>query len=224
MGKKSVVIFSGGLDSTTCLGIALNEGFQPYPITFKYGQRHDKEVLQAQEIIKYYNLENHKIVDLEFLGSIGGSSLTQHDLVINQNGVKDEMPNTYVPARNMIFLSLATSYAESINAEKIYIGVSAIDYSGYPDCRPDFINAIQKAINLGTSCKPKIEISTPLISKSKAETIDIGMKLKVPYDLTTSCYIGEKVACGTCDSCRLRLQGFNEAGFEDPIKYSVTNN
>jgi len=220
--KKAVIILSGGLDSTTCMGIAQAEGYDLYPITFDYQQRHKIELEKAQEVAKYYNVNEHKIFDLGFLHEIGGSALTNKDIEVPKKGVTNEIPITYVPGRNLIFLSIAASYAEVIGAEAIYIGVNALDYSGYPDCRPNFINSVQETIKLGTKAGvegKEIIIKTPLLHLTKAEIIQKGMELNVPYHLTTSCYEGEEEACGECDSCRLRLKGFSEAGFTDPIKY-----
>ncbi|MED4013275.1 7-cyano-7-deazaguanine synthase QueC [Priestia aryabhattai] len=226
MNKKAVIILSGGLDSSTCLSLALNEGFEVYPLTFTYGQRHDKEVEHANKIINYYEIQNHKIVDISFLGSIGGSALTDKNIEVPTIESKDNIPNTYVPARNMIFLSLASAYAEVIGADAIFTGVSAVDYSGYPDCRPEFIDSMNKTINLATKqgvTGGEIIIRTPLISLTKTETINLGIELGTPYQLTTSCYNGRDKACGKCDSCLLRLRGFKDAGHKDPIEYEESN-
>lgn len=221
--NKAVVILSGGLDSTTCMGIARKEGYALYPLTFHYGQRHDREVIQAQKVAQYYRVKEHKIVDLRFLQEIGGSALTDASIDVPVPGEAEGIPVTYVPGRNLIFLSLATAYAEVIGAGVIYIGVSAVDFSGYPDCRPEFIASMSETINLATkagSAELGIRIEAPLMHKTKAETIQTGMSLGVPYHLTTSCYRGEDLACGRCDSCRLRLKGFQEAGYDDPIPYA----
>lgn len=220
--KKAVIIFSGGLDSTTCMGIAKDKGYELYPITFHYGQRHNREVEQAKKIAAYYNVPDHRIVNLSFLKEIGGSALTDEELDVPTDGDEDGIPITYVPARNLIFLSLATAYAEVVGAEVIYIGVSAVDFSGYPDCRPEFIESMSNTIKLATKAGTtgtNLRIETPLIHLSKADTVRVGMELEVPYHLTTSCYNGAEVACGVCDSCRLRLKGFEEAGYKDPIPY-----
>jgi 7-cyano-7-deazaguanine synthase len=226
MPKKAVVVLSGGLDSTTCMGIAQAAGFETYPLTFHYGQRHSREVEQAKKIAAFYNVPNHRIVDLDFLKQIGGSALTDEriDVPVGQkNGEESEdIPPTYVPARNLIFLSLAAAYAETIGAEVIYIGVSAVDYSGYPDCRPEFIRSMNETVGLATKAGVTgagIRIEAPLAHLSKKETIEWGLKLGVPYELSTSCYQGGSEACGECDSCRLRLKGFEEAGAKDPILY-----
>lgn len=220
--RKAVIVLSGGLDSTTCMGIAKAEGYELYAITFHYGQRHNREVEQAKEVAQFYHVKDHKIVNLTFLQEIGGSALTDNDMEVPKSGEEKGIPSTYVPARNLIFLSLSTAYAEVVGAEAIYTGVSAVDYSGYPDCRPEFIESMSQTIQLATkagSTDASIRIETPLIQLSKSETIRTGIELGVPYQLTTSCYHGEEVACGECDSCRLRLKGFKEAGVRDPIAY-----
>jgi 7-cyano-7-deazaguanine synthase len=220
--EKAVIVLSGGLDSTTCMGIAREEGFALYPITFYYNQRHGREVEQAKKIAQHYGVgHRHKIVNVSFLGEIGGSALTDQTMEVRTGGVEGDIPDTYVPARNLIFLSLASAYAEVIGARRIYTGVSAVDYSGYPDCRPEFIRSFSETVNLATKMgvSEKIEIRTPLIHLSKAETIKRGLELNVPYELTTSCYLGGEEACGECDSCLLRLKGFKENNVTDPIAY-----
>lgn len=220
--KKAIIVLSGGLDSTTCMGIAKDEGYELYAITFHYGQRHNREVEQAKQVAHFYNVKDHRIVNLAFLKEIGGSALTDNDMAVPKSGEEEGIPSTYVPARNLIFLSLATAYAEVVGAEAIYTGVSAVDYSGYPDCRPEFIESMSKTIQLATKAgttDASIRIETPLIRLSKSETIRTGIELGVPYELTTSCYLGDEVACGECDSCRLRLKGFKEAGVRDPVDY-----
>ncbi len=223
---KAVIVLSGGLDSATCMGIVQTEGYELYPITFHYEQRHEREVEHARKIAAFYGVEkHHQVVNLSFFRQLGGSALTDDRQTIVTDGVTDEIPNTYVPARNMIFLSLATAYAEVQCAKRIYTGVSAVDFSGYPDCRPEFIASMEQTINLatkvGVTSDEKLSIETPLIQLSKAETIKLGLSLGVPYHLTTSCYNGGEVACGVCDSCRLRLKGFAEAGVVDPIAYQA---
>ncbi|MBH0163484.1 7-cyano-7-deazaguanine synthase QueC [Fictibacillus sp. 7GRE50] len=223
MNKKAVIVLSGGLDSTTCMGIAKAEGYDLYPITFHYGQRHNREVQQAIEVGKFYDVADHRIVDLTFLKDIGGSALTDEKVDVPTEA-EEGIPVTYVPARNMIFLSLASAYAEVIGATAVYTGVSAVDFSGYPDCRPEFIQSMEETINLATKAGvtgKNISVETPLISLSKKETIEKGLSLEVPYDLTTSCYNGKEAACGQCDSCVLRLKGFKEAGAVDPITYEI---
>ncbi|MGA9289281.1 MAG: 7-cyano-7-deazaguanine synthase QueC [Anaerobacillus sp.] len=224
MSKKAVIVLSGGLDSTTCMGMAKEKGYELYPITFHYGQKHNREVEQAKKVAEYYNAPDHRIVNISFLNQIGGSALTDDSIDVPTDLDEDEIPVTYVPARNMIFLSLASAYAEVIGAEAIYIGVSAVDYSGYPDCRPEFIESMNETVNLATKAGAtgsEMRIETPLINLTKADTVSEGLRLNVPYELTTSCYNGEEEACGECDSCRLRLKGFEEAGAVDPIPYKA---
>jgi 7-cyano-7-deazaguanine synthase len=225
--KKAVIVLSGGLDSTTCMGIAKEQGYDLYPITFHYGQRHNREVEQAKLVSQHYEVKDHRIVNISFLQDIGGSALTDQKIDVPKGGEGDGVPVTYVPARNLIFLSLATAYAEVVGAEVISIGVSAVDYSGYPDCRPEFIESMTSTIQLATKAGASgssIRVETPLIQLSKAQTIHKGMELGVPYQLTTSCYHGDETACGVCDSCRLRIKGFKEAGYQDPVVYGVTVN
>lgn len=222
--KRAVIVLSGGLDSTTCMGMAKEKGYELFPITFHYGQRHNREVEQAKKVSSYYDVKEHRLVDIAFLNQIGGSALTDSSIDVPTNGVDGEIPATYVPARNMIFLSLASAYAEVIGAEAIYIGVSAVDFSGYPDCRPEFIESMTNTVNLATKqgvTGGKMTIEAPLIHLTKKETIEEGLRLRVPYQLTTSCYKGEEQACGICDSCLLRIKGFKEAGAKDPIPYKI---
>ncbi|AOY74499.1 7-cyano-7-deazaguanine synthase QueC [Clostridium formicaceticum] len=217
--KKAVVLLSGGLDSTTCMAVVKNEGYELYPISFNYNQRHKRELALAKKIAAYYGAEEHEIISME---NVGGSALTDMSIDVPVYKGDHHIPITYVPARNILFLSYALGYAEVIGAEAIVIGVSAVDYSGYPDCRPEFIEAFQKIVDVGTAAGVEgksIKIITPLIHLSKAETIKLGHQLQVPYHLTTSCYNGEEKACGVCDSCVLRLKGFEEAKLEDPIAY-----
>lgn len=216
-------MLSGGLDSTTCMGLAQEEGYELYPLTFHYGQRHNREVEQAQAIARHYGVNDHRIVDIGFLNQIGGSALTEDSIAVPTEEEAEGIPATYVPARNLIFLSLAAAYAEVIGAEAVYTGVSAVDYSGYPDCRPQFISHLEETIRRATKAGEEgrpIRLVTPLISLSKGETIREGLRLHVPYHLTTSCYQGKELACGICDSCRLRLKGFADAGATDPIPYA----
>ncbi len=223
--KKAVVILSGGLDSATCMGYAKEAGYELYPITFDYGQRHRIEIQNARQVAAYYGVERqHKVVPLSFLREFGGSALTDDSIAVpvGVEGAEDDIPVTYVPARNLLFLSIAASYAETSGADAIYIGVNALDYSGYPDCRPAFIEAFERAATLGTKAGVsgiKFRVMTPLIQLTKADIIREGMRMGVPYELTTSCYVGGEAACGECDSCRLRLKGFAEAGMRDPIRY-----
>ncbi|BBN97701.1 7-cyano-7-deazaguanine synthase QueC [Sporolactobacillus terrae] len=224
MKKRAVVVLSGGLDSTTCMGVAKDQGYELWPMTFSYGQRHDREVEQARKIADYFQVNTHRIVNLDFFKQLGGSALTDQQLDVPQNEENPGIPITYVPARNMIFLALASAYAEVIGASAVFTGVSSVDYSGYPDCRPEFIESMAKTVNLATRAgvtEHKISIETPLMHLTKAETIRLGTRLHVPYERTTSCYNGGDKACGTCDSCRLRIKGFQEAGLVDPIDYAI---
>ncbi len=219
---KCVVLLSGGLDSSTVLAIAVKDGCEVHALSFDYGQRHLRELESAKKIAKHYGVK-HKIIKLD-LRSIGGSALTD-DIDVPErtlDEIEKEIPITYVPARNTILLSYALAYAEVIDADYIYIGVNAVDYSGYPDCRPEYIKAYEEMARLatkrGVEGRP-IKIRTPLLNMSKAEIIKTGMELGVPYEYTWSCYRGGEKACGRCDSCLLRLKGFMEAGYEDPIEY-----
>jgi 7-cyano-7-deazaguanine synthase len=227
-----VVLLSGGLDSTTVLAIAQSEGFDIHALTFAYGQRHSAEIDAAKAIAKGAKVARHPVVHID-LALFGGSALTadipvpkDRDLGASSPSAK-EIPITYVPARNTIFLSYALALAEVIGASNIFIGVNALDYSGYPDCRPEYIEAFEKMANLATRAgvegKTRLVIRTPLISLSKAAIIKLGTSLRVDYSQTTSCYDpgpnGE--ACGRCDACQLRLKGFSEAGLEDPIEYAT---
>ncbi|NMB33617.1 MAG: 7-cyano-7-deazaguanine synthase QueC [Clostridium sp.] len=217
--KKAVILLSGGLDSTTCLSIALKEGYDVYPISFDYGQRHNRELESAKKIAEHYNIKEHKIIRI---GNVGGSALTDGDIEVPDYKGTAHIPVTYVPARNIVFLSYAAGYAEVVKAEAVYIGVNDIDYSGYPDCRPEFIRAFEKVMRVGTKLgiegKP-IKIITPIMDLTKAEIIKLAHQNKAPLHLTTSCYRGGERACGTCDSCILRLKGFKEAGISDTIDY-----
>ena len=227
MLKKAVVLLSGGLDSTTTLAIAHNEGYDTYCMSFRYGQRHAMELQCAENIAKALGAKQHIIVDID-LRTFGASALTA-DIEVPKNRSDTEMesaiPITYVPARNTIFLSYALAYAEVLVADTIFIGANAIDYSGYPDCRPEYIEAYQTMANLATQAgvagKTKLRIRAPLIDKTKAEIIQIGAALGVDYSLTLSCYDPdtEGSACGGCDSCLLRKRGFKEAGIPDPTRY-----
>ncbi len=222
--KRAVVLLSGGLDSATTAYMARAEGFQLYALTFLYEQRHDREVESAKRIADELGVEEHKLLTIP-LEEIGHSSLFKNRGKIPENTeIGKKIPSTYVPARNIILLSFAVSYAESIDAEVVFIGANAVDYSGYPDCRPEFYEAFQKACDLGTKRgvegRPVI-LRRPLIELSKAEIISKAKELQVPLRYTWSCYKGEDRACGTCESCRLRLKGFAEAGIEDPIEYTT---
>jgi 7-cyano-7-deazaguanine synthase len=218
MPKKAVVLLSGGLDSTTLLYYALDRGFQAFCLIFDYGQRHKKEILQAKAIARQVGCD-YQVATITLPWQ--GSSLLDKRQSIPVNGHIDpaEIPSTYVPARNIIFLSFAASYAEVLGAQGIFIGANAIDYSGYPDCRPDFMSAYQMVLKKGLKTGVKgsaIKIYTPLIRKTKAQIIRMGLKLGVPYAMTWSCYQGKGRPCGKCDSCLLRARGFAAAGQEDP--------
>lgn len=224
--KKAVVLYSGGLDSTTCMAIARNDGFEAYALSFAYGQRHSVELEKAREYAQQIGAVDHRVVHVD-LRQFGGSALTADIEVPKDQLAEDVIPITYVPARNTIFLSFALGWAEVLGAHDIYIGVNALDYSGYPDCRPEFISAFENMANLATKAGVEGEspytIHTPLIQLSKAEIIRTGLNLAVDYRLTHSCYdpTPAGIACGRCDSCLLRLKGFREAGIEDPVEYEV---
>ena len=223
----AVVLLSGGLDSTTCLAIALREGFSCHALTFRYGQRHTQEIAAAQNIAQQMHVTRHMIADID-LRLFGGSALTS-DIAVPKDRPADEMrmgiPVTYVPARNTIFLSFALAWAEVLGASDIFIGVNAIDYSGYPDCRPEYIAAYEQMANLATKAavegRQKVKVHTPLLHLSKADIIRTGLGLGVDYGLTLSCYDPSPAgaACGRCDACRLRLQGFADNHASDPATY-----
>ncbi len=222
MQKKAIVLLSGGLDSITVLALAKKQGFKCYALSFDYGQRHNAELIAAAQIAEDYQVEDHKIIKLG-LSSIGGSALTDEHIAVPQ-APQDGIPVTYVPARNTIFLSFALGWAEVLKLNDIFIGVNAVDYSGYPDCRPEFIKAFQQLANLATKAGVEGEhftIHTPLIALSKAEIIKQGIGLGVDYRRTVSCYSADAQgrACQVCDACRLRKAGFIEAGIKDPTQY-----
>jgi len=224
MKPKAVVLYSGGLDSTTCMAIAAADGFAPYAISFAYGQRHAVELELARKHAGQMGAVDHLVVDFDYR-RVGGSALTG-DIDVPKEGVGSDIPVTYVPARNTIFLSFALGWAEVLGAHDIYIGVNALDYSGYPDCRPEYIAAFETMANLATKAGVEgrgFRIHTPLIALTKAEIIRKGVQLGVDYALTHSCYdpTPEGLSCGLCDSCRLRLKGFDEAGLTDPVGYAV---
>jgi 7-cyano-7-deazaguanine synthase len=224
---KAVVLLSGGLDSATTLAIAKSQRFEIYALSIRYGQRHKIELEAARRLARYFRVAKHMVVDVD-LRLFGKSALTD-DIDVPKGRKVEEMqggvPATYVPARNTIFLSLALAWAEVLGSKDIFIGVNALDYSGYPDCRPEYIAAYENMANLATKAgmegKQKLKIHTPLIKMTKAQIIKKGLELGVDYSLTHSCYDpaagGE--ACGECDSCQLRLKGFKEAGISDPVRY-----
>ena len=225
--RKAVVLLSGGLDSTTTLAIARSEGYELYALTFRYGQRHEVEIEAARRIAAAYEVKKHVVAQID-LRAFGGSALTD-DIEVPKQRTLEEMsqgiPVTYVPARNTIFLSFALAWAEVLEASDIFIGVNALDYSGYPDCRPEYIEAFQRMADLATKAgvegKQRLKIHTPLINLTKAEIVKKGTELGVDYSMTISCYdpSPEGAVCGECDACLLRLKGFAESGLNDPTKY-----
>jgi 7-cyano-7-deazaguanine synthase len=224
MPDKAVILYSGGLDSTTCMAIACSQGFSPYAISFSYGQRHAVEMELAKKTARTVGAVDHLVVEFDYR-KVGGSALTS-DVAVPKDGVGSDIPVTYVPARNTIFLSFALGWAEVLGARDIFIGVNALDYSGYPDCRPEYIAAFEKMANLATKAGVEgngFRIHTPLIALTKADIIRKGLSLGVDYSLTHSCYdpTPAGLACGLCDSCRLRLKGFAEAGLKDPVRYET---
>jgi len=223
---KAVVLLSGGLDSSTVLYQAKADGCECYALSFDYQQRHRRELESAYAIARCAGVSEHQVVSFD-LRQWGGSALTDDAIDLPEHRSVEEMsqniPVTYVPARNTIFLSFGLSYAEAIDAQRVYVGVNALDYSGYPDCRPDYIQAMQKVFELGTKQGREgeaIQIVTPLIDLKKTEIIELGNQLGVPWEHTWSCYAGGNVACGVCDSCQLRLTAFVELGLTDPLRYA----
>lgn len=228
--KRAVILLSGGLDSATVIALAVSEGYAVHALSFDYGQRHSVELSAAEKIARHYSVVQHVVMKID-LRAFGGSALTD-DIPVPKDRPLDttnSIPITYVPARNTIFLSYALAFAEVVDARDIFIGVNALDYSGYPDCRPEFIAAFEKVANLGTRAgieaknPPAIRIRTPLIDLSKRGIIDLGLALGVDYSMTTSCYdpTARGEACGHCDACQLRLRGFSEAGVRDPASYAA---
>jgi 7-cyano-7-deazaguanine synthase len=225
--KRAVVLLSGGLDSATVLAISREQNFESYALTFHYGQRHDREIEAAKAVARSLGAHDHRIAEID-LRVFGGSALTADmEVPINrtEHDMRGEIPITYVPARNTIFLSYALAWAEVLGAADIFIGANAVDYSGYPDCRPEFIRAFENLANLATRAGIeglRFAIHAPLISLTKSGIIRLGLSLGVNYSLTHSCYqpTPEGLACGLCDACRLRLKGFREAGVNDPIAYA----
>ncbi len=224
MSSKAVVLLSGGLDSTTLLAYAQSQGFECHSLSFDYGQRHQVELNAAQNVAKHFAVKSHRVMQMN-MNAIGGSALTDDSISVPIDGVESsEIPVTYVPARNTIFLSYALALAEVLDANHVFIGVNAVDYSGYPDCRPEYISAFELMSNLATKSAidgNKMHIETPLINLTKSKIIQMGIGLGVDYSHTVSCYQAnlQGEACGVCDSCRLRKQGFDEAGVLDPTHY-----
>lgn len=220
--KRAVVLLSGGLDSATTLAAARAEGYELYALSMDYGQRHRRELESARKLAAFFKVKEHRVLKTA-LNEMGGSALTDRRIALQTGktwrpGAK--IPSTYVPGRNLIFLALATAYAETLGAEAVFIGANALDYSGYPDCRPGFLKAFEAAARRGTrmgvSGSP-LRIEAPLLHLSKARIIALGNSLGVPFELTWSCYSGGKRPCGKCDSCLIRRRGFKQAGLEDPI-------
>lgn len=228
MSVKAVILLSGGLDSSTVLYQAQADGCECYTIAFNYQQRHWRELAAAEAIAATVGIAKHQVVNFD-LRQWGGSALTDETINLPKNRSLGEMsqdiPITYVPARNTIFLSFALAYGETLGANRVYMGVNALDYSGYPDCRPDYIQGMQEVFRLGTKAGRKgkgITIKTPLISLKKTEIIKLGNELGVPWEKTWSCYEGGELACGLCDSCRLRLAAFEKLGLRDPLPYATS--
>ncbi|RKY94120.1 MAG: 7-cyano-7-deazaguanine synthase QueC [Candidatus Hydrothermota bacterium] len=225
MMKKAVCLISGGLDSSVTAYTAKNEGYELFAITFNYKQKHRREIESAKRIAESVGVKKHILFDID-LSVFGGSSLVDEKMEIQKNNkledIGKKIPLTYVPARNTVFLSIGLAYAEVVHANTIFIGVTATDYSGYPDCRPEYIEAFQRLANLATKKGvegEKIEIKAPLLFMNKSEIIRRGVELGVPFEETWSCYMGGEKACGRCDSCLLRLKGFKDAGLKDPLEY-----
>ncbi|MCC6199652.1 MAG: 7-cyano-7-deazaguanine synthase QueC [Moraxellaceae bacterium] len=221
---KAIILLSGGLDSATCLAIARHEGFEPVALSFDYGQRHNAELVASRRVAEAFAVRDHRVLRLE-LGTMGGSALTDSSIDIPTEA-SEGIPVTYVPARNTVFLSFALGLAEVVGADAIFIGVNSVDYSGYPDCRPEFIDAFETMANLATKAGVEghhMKIHTPLMHLTKAEIVQTGMALGVDYALTVSCYQAdsEGSACGVCDSCRLRRKGFEDADVPDPTRYQA---
>lgn len=222
--KKAIILLSGGLDSATCLALARDQGFEPVALSFDYGQRHNAELAAARRVAAAFGVKDHRVLRLD-LGTIGGSALTDTSIAVPTEA-SEGIPVTYVPARNTVFLSFALGLAEVTASDDIFIGVNAVDYSGYPDCRPEFIAAFTQLANLATKAGVEghaMKIHTPLIALTKADIIRSGIRLGVDYGLTVSCYQADMDgrACGVCDSCRLRRKGFDDAGVPDPTRYQV---
>jgi 7-cyano-7-deazaguanine synthase len=222
---RAVSLLSGGLDSTVTLAYALSKGYDVTPLTVRYGQRHSRELESARRVVEHYDLKDHVVMDLD-LRAFTGSALTSADVEVPErmsvSDIGEGIPVTYVPARNIIFLSVAAGLCETIGGEAIFIGANAIDYSGYPDCRPEFFEAFERTLMVGTKAgveghAPKVH--APILHMTKAEIVRLGIDLRAPFELTWSCYQGGDKACGRCDSCLIRLKGFEESGAKDPLDY-----
>ncbi len=226
--RSAIVLLSGGLDSSTALAIAAEENFELYALSFRYGQRHARELEASQRIAEHFGCREHRVVDID-LRAFGGSALTSDAIDVPHGRSETQMstgiPVTYVPARNLIFLSFATAYAEVSGADDIFLGINSLDYSGYPDCRPEFLESFTETANLatkaGTEDQRRLRYHAPLLYMTKAAIVREGTRLAVPWELTWSCYEGGEAACGQCDSCLLRLKGFSENGMTDPIAYQT---
>lgn len=224
---EAVVLLSGGLDSSTVLAIARERGYDVTALTFDYGQKHKRELNSARRIAKHFKVKEHIVVPLD-LGRLLRSSLTTKSMDIPQGRTRKEVssgiPSTYVPSRNIIFLSIAASIAESMGADAVFIAANSVDFSGYPDCTPEFIQAFQRALEVGTKAGKEgrgVKVEAPMLRMPKSDIVKEAVRLKVPLELTWSCYRGGAKACGRCDSCLLRLEGFARAGVEDPLEYEV---
>ena len=217
---SAVVLLSGGLDSSTALALTAESGCEVIALTFSYGQRHSRELDSAKKVAEHYRVKRHIVIDLD-IGTHLRSALTQASMDV-PIGADDSIPNTYVPARNIIFLSIAAAVAESVDADKVVIAANSVDFSNYPDCTPQFVEAYQRVLEVGTKRGVEgtaVEVDAPLLKMSKADIVREAVRLGVPLEHTWSCYSGGDKACGACDSCRLRLKGFREAGVEDPVEY-----
>jgi len=218
---NAVVLLSGGLDSTVTMAIAISKGYDVIGLSFRYGQRHTKELESARNVCDHYKAD-HRIVDLD-LSSFNSALVNERlEVPMDREDMSSEIPITYVPSRNIVFLSIASGLAESIGADSVFIGANAVDYSGYPDCRPEFFEAFESMLGKGTKAGVEgrqIKVETPILHESKSSIVRIGKGLKAPLHLTWSCYNGGEKACGRCDSCKLRLKGFEDAGYMDEIQY-----
>jgi 7-cyano-7-deazaguanine synthase len=226
--SKAVVLLSGGLDSTTTMAYAISKGYEVVPLTISYGQRHSREISSAKAVAKYYGVKQHVMTELD-LSFLTTSALTSRTVDVplrdSVEGIADEIPVTYVPARNIIMLSIASGLCETVGGDAIFIGANAVDYSGYPDCRPEFLEAFQHVLRVGTKAGVEgrpIRVEAPILRMTKGEIVALAKSLDAPLDLTWSCYNGGEKACGRCDSCLLRLKGFQEAGVADPVPYEAS--